>query len=170
MSVYLIKPLEKKSIEWYVEMYRNNEDGSISWFNMSETYRWGQGFVEEDMYCNLPYEGDTIAHARTDCGWGCEFEDSVGITWEFSDDLSEEEQENIKKCYCEGDDSDEGGDLSGVAWLYDGTHNWQFEDEYVIVHGPFQISLCEEDSTVIEENVRLETRPEPSNSWPFTDK
>ena len=40
-KVYLIKPLDKKSIEWVVEMFRENDDGSISWFNITETYRWG---------------------------------------------------------------------------------------------------------------------------------
>ena len=75
-QVYLIKPLEKKSIVYHVEMYRKNSDDSISWFNLDETYRWGQGFVEGDLDCNLPWEGDPVAYARTDCGWGC-----VGVAW-----------------------------------------------------------------------------------------
>ncbi len=51
--VYLIKPLEKKSIVYHVEMFRENPDGTTSWFNIDETYRWGQGFIEEDLDCNL---------------------------------------------------------------------------------------------------------------------
>ena len=169
-KVYCIKPLEKKSIQWCVEMFRENSDGSISWFNMHETYRWGQGFVEEDMDMNLPYEGADVAYAKTDCGWGCEFEDSTHVGWEFSDDISEEEQEYIKKCYYDGDPNDENvPDIGGAAWLFDGSHNWQVEDDYVVVYGPYQISLCNEDGSVIEENVKLKPRPDPNSSWPFAN-
>ena len=168
MKVYLIKPLEKKSIEWRVEMFRENADGSISWFNMTETYRWGQGFIEEDLDCNLPYEGDAVAYAKTDCGWGSEFEDSVNIEFGFSDDLDEEAQEFIKHCYYNGDSDDENvPDMGGAAWLFDGTHDWQVEDDYVMIYGPFQIDLCEDDGTVIEENIKLKPRPDPNTSWPF---
>lgn len=158
--VYLIKPLEKKSIQWCAEMYRQNDDGSISWFNMTETYRWGQGFIEEDMDCNLPWEGDDIAYCKNDCGWGSEFEDSTYIEWEFSDDLLESDQQDIKDAYYEG----------GAGWLFDGEHDWGVEDDYVIVYAPYQISLCDEDGTVIKEQVKLKKRPVPSNEWPFGPK
>jgi len=52
-QVYLIKPLHKKSICWRIEMFRENADGSISWFNIDDHYRWGQGFVEGDLECNV---------------------------------------------------------------------------------------------------------------------
>ena len=167
--VYLVKPLEKKSIEWRVEMFRENSNGSISWFNMTETYRWGQGFIEGDMDVNLPYEGDPIVYCKNDCGWGSEFEDSNHIEWEFSDDLSEEDQEHIKNCYYDGDPNDENvPDIGGAAWLCDGTHDWQVEDDYIMIHGPYKISLCEEDGTVIEEDVKLKPRPDPRTSWPWS--
>ena len=163
MKVYLIKPLEKKSIIHHVEMYRNNPDGSISWFNLDETYRWGQGFIEEDMDCNLPWEGDMIAYTKADAGWGCEFDDSISIEFEFSDDMSEEAQEEIRQLYYDG----------GAGWLYDGEHDWQEEDSAVHIYGPFQVSLCEADGTVIEENVKLKARPTMDEikasmpKWPF---
>ena len=156
--VYLIKPLEKKSIIYHVEMFRENPDGSISWFNLDETYRWGQGFIEEDMDCNLPWEGDKVAYAQTDTGWGCEFDDSISIEWEFSDDLSDDDQQAIKDAYYEG----------GAGWLYDGEHDWQEEDSAVHIWGPYQVSLCESNGTVIEENVKLKPRPDPNTSWPFS--
>jgi hypothetical protein len=169
-KVYLIKPLEKKSIVYHVEMFRENADGSISWFNLDETYRWGQGFIEEDMDCNLPWEGDMIAYTKADAGWGCEFDDSISIELEFSDDITEEEQEEIRQSYYNG----------GAGWLFDGEHDWQFEDDYLIIDAPYQVSLCEDDGTVIEENVKLRTRAEleeaarkwreenQSNKWPFS--
>jgi len=159
-QVYLIKPLEKKSIVYHVEMFRENPDGSTSWFNIDETYRWGQGFVEGDLDCNLPWEGDTVAYARTDVGWGCEFDDSCSIEWEFSDDIAELEQQELKELYYEG----------GAGWLYDGEHDWAEEDCAVHIIAPYQISLCDEiTGDVIEENVKLKTRPNPSTSWPFSE-
>lgn len=156
--VYRITPLEKKSIVYHVEMFRENKDGSVSWFNIDETYRWGQGFIEEDLECNLPYKDSKIAYAKSDVGWGCEFDDSISCWFEFSDDLSEQEKEAIEQAYYDG----------GAAWLYDGEHEWQEEDCAVHVLAPFQVSLCESDGTIVVPEVELKTRPEPSASWPFS--
>ena len=167
--VYLIKPLEKKSVVWHAEMYRINEDGTVSWFNIDETYRWGQGFIEEDMESNLPIEGDDVAYCDPHAGWGAELDDSCSCWFEFSEDISEEDQEAIKEAYYDG----------GAGWLFDGDHEWQEEDTAIHVIGPFQVSLCDEDGTVIEENVKLRTRAEveeaarkwreenKANKWPF---
>ena len=159
-NVYCIKPLEKKSISWRVEMFRENSDGSISWFNMEELYRWGQGFIEEDLDCNLPWKGDNSAHCRTDAGWGCEFEDSISIDWEFSEDIPELEQQEIKESYYEG----------GAAWLFDGEHDWQTEDDYVIVLAPFSVDYASDNGDIITENVELKERPplDPNAAWPFS--
>jgi hypothetical protein len=155
--VYLIKPLEKKSIVWHVEMFRENKDGSISWFNIDETYRWGQGFIEADMDCNLPWLGDRIAYCKPDAGWGCEFDDSINIEWEFSDDISKMEQQELKELYYEG----------GAAWLFDGEHEWQEEDTAVHIYKPFQVDLCNDNGSVIEGNIKLKPRPVPGIGWPF---
>jgi hypothetical protein len=157
-KVYRITPLEKKSIVYHVEMFRENPDGSISWFNIDETYRWGQGFIEEDMDCNLPYEGDKIAYCKSDIGWGCEFDDTVSCWFEFSDDMDEQEKEAIESAYHEG----------GAGWLYDGDHAWQEEDAAVHVLAPFQVTLCEADGTIVVPEVKLKSRPDPSTSWPFS--
>lgn len=157
-TVYLIKPLEKKSIVYHVEMFRKNKNGTFSWFSMDETFRWGQGFIEGDMDVNLPYIGDKVAYCKTHPGWGCEFDDSISVDFQFSDDISEEEQEEIREAYYEG----------GAGWLFDGEHDWQEEDTSVEIIAPFQVSLCEEDGTVIEENVELKPRPDPNTSWPWS--
>ena len=159
-NVYCIKPLEKKSISWRVEMFRENSDGSISWFNMEELYRWGQGFIEEDLDSNLPWKGDRLAYCKTDAGWGCEFEDSISIDWEFSDDISELEQQEIKELYYEG----------GAGWLFDGEHDWQTEDDYVIVLAPFSVDYSDSNGDIITENVELKERPplDPNAAWPFS--
>jgi len=156
-QVYRIKPLEKKSISMVFEMFRENADGSVSWFNIEDHYRWGQGFIEADMDCNLPYEGDDTVYCKSDCGFGAELDDQVACFFEFSDDISEDEQQAIKDAYHEG----------GLSWLYDGEHDWQFEDDSIVIAAPYKIDLCEDDGTVIEENIKLKTRPDPKTSWPF---
>ena len=156
--VYRIKPLEKKSVIYHVEMFRENADGTVSWFNLDETYRWGQGFIEEDMACNLPYEGDKIAYTKQDAGWGCEFDDGISVNFDFSDDITDTEQDEIMDAYYQG----------GAGWLYDGEHDWQEEDASVEILAPFQIDLCEEDGTIVEENIKLKPRPDPRTSWPFS--
>jgi hypothetical protein len=163
MAVYLIKPLEKKSVVFHAEMYRKNEDGTISWFNIDETFRWGQGFIEEDMDCNLPFDDDNIAYCDPSAGWGAELDDCCSCWFEYSDDISDEEKEAIESAYHEG----------GAGWLFDGEHDWQEEDSAIHVLGPFTVSLVEEDGTVIEENVKLRNREKviaeykKNSNWPF---
>ena len=168
--VYLIKPLHKKSICWHIEMFRENADGTISWVNIDDHYRWGQGFVEEDMACNLPLADAVQAHAQTNVGWGAELDDQHACWFEFSDDFTDEQKEEFESSYHEG----------GAGWLFDGEHDWQVEDDYLVIDAPFQVSLCEDDGTVIEENVKLRTLEElqedvkkwqeenKSNRWPFS--
>jgi hypothetical protein len=96
-------------------------------------------------------------------GWGCEFDDSVSVDWEFSDDISELEQQELKELYYEG----------GAGWLYDGEHDWQEEDAAVHIIAPYQVSLCDEDGTVLKEHVKLKKRPNleefkhEAAKWPF---
>lgn len=152
MAHYRITPLEKKSIYIVYEMYRINDDDSTSWFTIEDHYRWGRGFIEEDMDCNLEAGGARAQYCKADAGEyeGCEFEDQVACNFEFSDDISEEEQEAIKEFYYDG----------GAGWLYDDpTHIWQDEDCYVVVLPPYKVEFCDEDGTVIREVV-LRTQEE----------
>ena len=55
----------------------------------------------------------------------------------------------------------------GAGWLYDGEHDWQEEDAAVHIYGPYQVDLCEDDGTVIEENIKLKPRPPATTLWPF---
>jgi hypothetical protein len=75
-----------------------------------------------------------------------------------SDDFTDDDKEAFETAYHEG----------GAGWLFDGEHDWQVEDDYLLIDAPYQISLCEEDGTVIEENVKLKARPDPNTSWPFS--
>jgi hypothetical protein len=147
MSVYRITPLEKKSVYYAAEMFRDNDNGTTSWFNVEDHYRWGQGFIEEDMAINLPRVEDTKVYCNPNAGWGAELDDQIAVFFEFSDDIKEEEQELIKQSYYDG----------GVGWLHEGDHTWEFEDDSIIVLSPFKIDFCDDNGTVLIENVPPKT-------------
>ena len=153
MAHYTITPLEKKSISITYEMFRENDDGTISWFNIEDHYRWGKGFIAEDMDCNLEHDQTRSQYCKADAGEyeGCDLEDQHACWFEFSEDITEEEQEEIKEAYYEG----------GASWLFDGEHDWQEEDSYVIVLSPYKVEFCSEDGTVIRE-VKTRTLEESS--------
>ena len=166
-KLYRITPLEKKSVEYFVDVFERKEDGSIRGFQVTETWRWGQGFREEDdpVYDT---EMDRV-HCRPNVGWGCELDDLCGIWVEFDDDFTDEEKEEIE-AILRWDQEDEDG-RCGTAWLYDGDHNWEIEDDHVAILGPVKIDLVDEDAynETIEENVS----PTPltsSTDWPFPTK
>lgn len=168
MSHYTITPLEKKSIYIKYEMFRENDDGSISWFNVEDHYRWGKGFIAEDMECNLGFADDQQQYCKPDDGEydGCDFDDQVACWFEFSDDIGEEEQEEIKKNYLEGNEDG----ICGAGWLFDDPdHNWQEEDSYVVVLGPYKVEFCKEDGSVVRE-VKLLTRAEWTKIYEETGK
>ena len=67
-------------------MVNNNRRWSVT-----ETYRWGQGFVEDES--ELPFSDDKYHTVNPQIGWGCELEDLCAIDFEFDDSFTEEEKE-----------------------------------------------------------------------------
>ena len=160
-NLYRVVPLEKKSVVYKAEMYRNNADGTLSWFNVSTTYRSGMGYLddENDM---LPFKGAAVVNCRLETGFGCEFDDVIDCEFEFSEDLSEDEQSEIENSYNEG----------YQGWLYDGSHTWEFEYATVEILAPYKIQLVDGASgEVIKEDVELEEAPQfdskKSVKYPF---
>ena len=165
-EIYRITPLEKKSIKNTLEVYRENEDESISWFTIDDHYRWGHGFIESKHF--LPSTGEQDVYCESQVGWGAELEDQVAFFIEFSDDISEEEQKEIEKNYLESGAvwlyEEEQKEIeknyleSGAVWLYEEEHNWVVDHDMIIVSPPFQIDQVdpEEYGKVIKENVTIE--------------
>ena len=160
---YKITPLEKKSVEYFVDVYETMPDGSIRGFDVTETWRWGQGWREED---NPVMEGEDTVFCNPQDGWGCELDDLCAVYVNFSDGFTEEEKAKIE-AILRGEQEDEDGRW-GTAWIYDGDHNWQVEDDHVAIIGPVKVDLCDENGDVIEENTKLEPRPDPRTSWPWS--
>ena len=171
--LYRITPLQKKSVEYFVDVYEKLPDGRIRGFDVTETWRWGQAFREED---EPVYESEGTVFCRPEVGWGCELDDLVAVhvnfgCWDrdgnvYDDGFTEEEKAQIE-ALLRWETEDEDG-RCGTGWIYDGDHNWEIEDEHVAILEPYKVDLVDEDAynEVIEENVTLE-KLTPSNGWPF---
>lgn len=160
-KLFRITPLEKKSVEYFVDVFERLPDGSVRGFDVTEVWRWGFGFREENdpVYS---YESDPDhmhgAHCRPDVGWGCELDDLIAVYVNFGEGFTEIEKEEIE-AFLRGEKEDEEGRW-GTAWLYDGDHNWEIEDNHIRILPPFKIDLIDADgygdSAIIEENIKPE--------------
>lgn len=167
-QLYLIKPIDKKSIEYFMDVYRTNPDGTMSGWTVTETYRWGQGFRELDDPV-WDHEKDNV-RCNPGLGWGTELDDCCARFFEWTDDITLEEQDEIKRMFDDGDDDGH----YGAGWVFEGAHNWQVEEDCVYILGPVKIDLVDETTyNVIEENVPLYENDKPGGSnitltqWPF---
>ena len=157
--LYRIKPADKKSIEAYYEVYSKDEQGNIRGWSVTELYRWGQGFVEDES--ELPFSDDRYHSVDPTVGWGCELEDLCAVDFEFDDSFTEEEKEEIEQLWADG----------GAGWLYDGDHIWEVEEDTITILGPFVVDKIDEDVyNVSIETVELKPRPPfvATTAWPFS--
>lgn len=153
-KLYRITPLEKKSVEYFVDVFERLPDGTIRGFDVTEVWRWGQAFREED---DLPWKFEAQSHicCRPEIGWGCELDDLCAVYVNFSDGFTDLEKKDIE-AILRGEKEDDDGRW-GTAWLYDGDHNWEIEDDHVAILGPVKIDLVDAngygDSAILKENV-----------------
>ena len=157
--LYRIKPSDKKSVEAYYDVYSKDEQGNIRGWSVTELYRWGQGFVEDES--ELPFSDDRYHSVDPTIGWGCELEDLCAVDFEFDDSFTEEEKEEIEQLWADG----------GAGWLYDGDHNWEVEEDTITILGPFVVDKIDED--VYNESIEtVELKPRPpfvaTTAWPFS--
>ena len=157
--LYRIKPSDKKSVEAYYDVFSKDEQGNIRSWSVTELYRWGQGFVEDES--ELPFSDDRYHSVDPTIGWGCELEDLCAVDFEFDDSFTEEEKEEIEQLWADG----------GAGWLYDGDHNWEVEEDTITILGPFVVDKIDEDVyNVSIETVELKPRPPfvATTAWPFS--
>jgi hypothetical protein len=152
-KLYRISPLEKKSVEYFVDAYEKLPDGTFRGFEVSEVYRWGVGFRDEN---DPVYESEIDrVICNPEIGWGCELQDLTGVYVTFSDGFTEEERAEIEAILRYDKEDEEG--RSGTGWIYDGDHNWEVEENTVYILGPVKIDLVDAhgygDSAIIQENV-----------------
>lgn len=157
--LYRIKPADKKSVEAYYDVYSKDEQGNIRGWNVTELYRWGQGFVESED--ELPCSDDRYHCVDPTIGWGCELDDLCAVDFEFDDSFTEEEKEEIEQLWEDG----------GAGWLYDGDHKWEVEEDTITILGPFVVDKIDEDVyNVSIETVELKPRKPfvGTSAWPFS--
>jgi hypothetical protein len=151
--LYRITPLQKKSVEYFVDVFERLPDGTVRGFDVTEVWRWGYGFRELDEPV-WKYEADSV-NCRPEVGWGCELDDLCAVYVNFSEGFTDKEKEKIEAILCGEKEDDDG--RWGTTWLYDGDHNWEIEDDHVRILGPVKIDLVDAngygDDAVIEENV-----------------
>ena len=157
--LYRIKPSDKKSVEAFYDVYSKDEQGNIRGWSVTELYRWGQGFVEDES--ELPFSDDRYHSVDPTIGWGCELEDLCAVDFEFDDSFTEEEKEEIEQLWADG----------GAGWLYDGDHIWEVEEDTITILGPFVVDKIDED--VYNESIEtVELKPRPpfvaTTAWPFS--
>ena len=157
--LYRIKPADKKSVEAYYDVFSKDEQGNIRGWSVTELYRWGQGFVEDES--ELPFSDDRYHCVDPTIGWGCELEDLCAVDFEFDDSFTEEEKEEIEQLWEDG----------GAGWLYDGEHDWEVEEDTITILGPFVVDKIDED--VYNETIEtVELKPRPpfvaTTAWPFS--
>jgi hypothetical protein len=157
--LYRIKPSDKKSVEAYYDVFSKDEQGNIRSWSVTELYRWGQGFVEDES--ELPFSDDRYHCVDPTIGWGCELEDLCAVDFEFDDSFTDEEKEEIEELWADG----------GAGWLYDGEHNWEVEEDTITILGPFVVDKIDED--VYNESIEtVELKPRPpfvaTTAWPFS--
>jgi hypothetical protein len=157
--LYRIKPSDKKSVEAYYDVYSKDEQGNVRGWSVTELYRWGQGFVEDES--ELPFSDDRYHSVDSTIGWGCELEDLCAVDFEFDDSFTDEEKEEIEELWADG----------GAGWLYDGEHNWEVEEDTITILGPFVVDKIDED--VYNESIEtVELKPRPpfvaTTAWPFS--
>jgi len=157
--LYRIKPSDKKSVEAFYDVYSKDSEGNIRGWSVTELYRWGQGFVEDES--ELPFSDDRYHCVDPTIGWGCELEDLCAVDFEFDDSFTDEEKEEIEELWADG----------GAGWLYDCEHNWEVEEDTITILGPFVVDKIDED--VYNESIdTVELKPRPpfvaTTAWPFS--
>ena len=145
--LYRIRPVDKKSIEAYYDVYKELPDGTTKGFSILELYRWGQGFVEsEEELPNADSRSCSVDPALSD---GCELDDLINVEFEFDDTFTDEEKQEIEDAWYDG----------GLGWLVDGEHDWLIDYESITIYGPYQVDkITYSDHNIVSEE-QIELKP-----------
>jgi hypothetical protein len=166
-KLYRITPQEKKSIEIYYEIFEEGNNGEIRNWNLRELYRWGLGYRSVDDPVS-EWERNNGITCDPEVGSGAELDDLISVDFDFDEDFTEEEKEELTKLWYDG----------GAAWLYDGEHDWQVDYSSINIYAPVKIDLIDDvTGEVYEEDVQSNIDPmnlswktisdQEASVWPF---
>jgi len=160
-KVYCITPLEKKNVEILYEIFERKEDGTVRNWSIEELYRWGIGFRSEDSPVSEWEIKSSSIHCELDVGYGSELDDLIYVNFEFDEDFSEEEKEELTKQWYDG----------GASWLYDGEHDWEVDFDNLTIYGPVKIDLIDDITLeVFEEDIKPISEGSPMNWQTVSDQ
>jgi len=131
-----LTPKVKKSITHVIELYDKPNDPKQKFVTISETYRWGQAYMDGSNldWPNLLMPNQAETYCNPDDGDGNEFDDLVGVWFDYDGEWTDEEQKDFEDKWYNGDPDDDDG-RSGMGWLMDYQEKWNVEDENVIING-----------------------------------
>lgn len=152
--VYVVRPLEKKSICRNALIIETLDNNKIRWVETEECYRWGHGFLAIDDL--LPFEDDEeVCCSGDNTGFGLELDDRCAAWCNFSEgDWTEQEQQEFEEKFFNDDNS-----YWGVEWVDFGDHGRKYvvEDYSIRVDAPFAVDIANENTgKIIESNIKLE--------------
>ena len=163
MAVYRLSALYKKSV---IERTYYSRDGRF--IVREEGWRWGNFSGEFETRPDIDLTEDI--EIMSEEGWEMEdLDDGCWLDWEFPDDMSDEEREQIQNAYDE--EYNEG--LEGLGWMQDEYECWlqaplrlELEDGTVITGEDEQEDVLDTDDSVDEINERVVVHA-PTAAWPF---
>jgi hypothetical protein len=132
MATWTLKTLHKKNAVERQHWYKDGKE-----IIREEGYRWGTFYCESDEQPEIDLVNDDgYEIGQDEYEWELEeLDDGCWADWEFPDDMSEEEQEEIQNAWDE--DFYEGMEALG----------WSCDDTDYILHGPLELS--DEDGNVV---------------------
>jgi hypothetical protein len=134
MATWTLKTQHKKNAIERQHWYKDGKE-----IIREEGYRWGSFYCESDEQPNIDLVNDDgYEIGQDEYEWELEeLDDGCWADWEFPDDMSEEEQEEITDAWDE--DSFEGLEELG----------WSCDDTDYILQGPLE--LLDEDGNVVDQ-------------------
>lgn len=128
---YKIEPTEKKSVVVNTT-YKTGKPSAYHegdrFISREETFRWGYAVIEAYKK-DIPKNEDVVVTGFELVDHS--YEDGVAVSWEYPDDMGDDEKETIESAYDE--DGEDG--LIALGWHY-------FDNSDTII-APFKVTKCE---------------------------
>ena len=154
MATWEISALYKKSAYEITYWFKDGKR-----LSREEGYRWGSFVCDSDERPDIDL-GETF---EVDADWDLvELDDGCWAEWEFPDDMTEEEQEEIETAYSEN--------------FYEGLEElgWGQSDTEYYLSAPLKLTnkdtgeeFTENDPAVVEREAKLNAVLNPTAAWPF---
>ena len=155
-----VKPQHKKSVDLVYELYdKTVNDPDQRFVTISETYRWGEGYLSGDMLDYPDTFDQKMLSLDPTIGHGNELDDLCSINFDYDGAWDDQQKSEFEDKWYNGDNDDDDG-RSGASWLYDFQDQWQVETETLYIHGPYRFDIVDKDeyNKIYLENYQIKTK------------